>query len=84
MQLALNAHLKEFNMPEPDVDTSTLIDTHDVEATNDDGYSIALYKAPDGRHWIHIIHSDMSSKYHGGLGFDQWVSDEDVGNWKNL
>jgi len=69
---------------EPDIDSSTLIEEHNVYATADDGYSIALYKAPDGRHWIHIIHSDMSSKYDGALGFDQWVSDEDVSGWEDL
>lgn len=71
---------------EPDIETSTLIDDHDGPAQQDmdDGFSIALYRATDGRHFIYIAHSDMSSKYSGALGFDQWVTDAQIESWKEL
>lgn len=71
---------------EPDIDASELIENQDVESEPgmDNGYSIALYRAPDGRYFIHIIHSGMSSKYDGALGFDQWVHDDQVSTWKDL
>lgn len=74
-------------MPEePNIATSELIDEHDVEANAgiNDGYSTALYKSSEGRHYIYIVHSDMSSKYDGALGFHQWVAVNDVNNWKEL
>lgn len=71
---------------EPDIDTSELTDEHDVESKEgeDNGYSIALYRAEDGSHFIYIVQSGMSSKYDGALGFDQWVADDQIAKWKDL
>lgn len=73
-----------FDVTVPNIDDCELIDEFDVEATADDGYSIPLYKAADGRHFIYIRHSDYGSKYAGALGFDQWVEDDQVANWTDL
>lgn len=71
---------------EPDIEASELVENHDVRSKPgaEDGYSTALYRTPHGRHFIHIIHSDMNSKYNGALGFDQWVEDDQVLTWKDL
>lgn len=71
---------------EPSTETSDLIDEYDVESEEgmDNGYSIALYRTESGQHFIYIVHSDMSSKYDGSLGFDQWVPDDQIRIWKDL
>lgn len=71
---------------EPDIEECELIEEHDRETDPgmDNGYSIALYRTSEGKLFIHIVQSDMSSKYDGSLGFDQWVSDAQKDNWKNL
>lgn len=71
-------------MASPNIDDCELIEEFDVEPSLDDGYSIALYKAEDGRHFIYIRHSDYSSKFAGALGFYQWVPEGQLSDWKDL
>lgn len=57
---------------------STEIDTYDFahESDEDDYVSMVLYRAPDGRHFRHIIASGMSSSWAGATDVIEWVEDE--------
>lgn len=50
----------------------------------DDYFSVVLYKHSDGRHFRWIDASGMNSVFVGALGFDQWISDDQIANWKNV
>lgn len=65
---------------EPDIAQCESIEEHDHQALEgaDDGYSIALYRTSNGKHFIHTIHSDMSLKYDGASGFNRWVDTHQV------
>lgn len=65
---------------------STRVDEFDyVNSDDEDDYlSIALYKHPDGRHFRWIDGSGMNSVFVGVLGFDAWLSDDQIAKWKEM
>jgi hypothetical protein len=71
-------------MTEKETDPAALIaksaevDTYDFahESDEDDYVSMVLYRAPDGRHFRHIIASGMSSSWAGASDIIERVDDK--------
>lgn len=74
--------MSEDDLPE----ISSRVDDFDFrnEDDEDDYFSIVLYKHPDGRHFRWIDGSGMNSVFVGALGLDQWISDDQLGSWKEV
>lgn len=67
-------------------ETSTKLEDFD-HATADDSdnyYTISLYQHSDNRHFRWIDASGMNSRFNGSLGFDRWLSENEVSNWKDV
>lgn len=65
------------------VANSTELDIYDFahESDEDDYVSMMLYRAPDGRHYRHIIASGMSSFWAGAMDIVEWLDDDAVDGW---